>query len=254
MKRTQSKKFKYPKPFESGWVSTGSRTIDPGNTFYITVDDSGFCVKVVSGPWSVGDLFGDMEYWPKKVVWTGSSATLGQLLKQLAKANGLDHGELFDLAVEYYEECLDLRMTDYLAEEKKRAKEGEDPGSLREKWADLRGVFQIPGIPSPAIGPGCCYNGLELGFDEDGWAARLYSDAGNLPNLLIPGIFLAETFDGLFNAEMIAEEPPGHFFGPVSMDTLEDILPWTRDELAELLIEHDPLWRPFIESGGAAEN
>ena len=141
MKKTQSKKLQgelplltdgktlelppdtgYPKPFQSEWSSTGSMTIDPGQTFYITLDEDGFCARRETGLWSTDDLFDEMQYWPQTVVWTGSAARLDQLLRELAKANGLNRKQLFALVVEYYEDCLNLRITAYLAEEKKRAK------------------------------------------------------------------------------------------------------------------------------------
>jgi hypothetical protein len=101
----------------------------------------------------------------------------------------------------------------------------------------LYGGYQIPAIPSPKNPWGDRLDGLKLAFDKDGWQARLYSDSGadNCPELFIPQVWEAESFDGLFQTKDNWGE------------LLEDVPELdNRDELAKLLIRDDPRWRLLI--------
>jgi len=46
------RKRKYPRTYRSWLMSTGSRTADPGMSFYVTMNDDEFCVMEVPGVWS----------------------------------------------------------------------------------------------------------------------------------------------------------------------------------------------------------
>lgn len=229
----------YPREFESGLMGVGSLTIDSGHEFRISVDEDGFHVTRELGTIGVGDLFGEMGYWPERVAWKGSAATLGALLEPLAKAADLTLDDLTTLIVEHCEANLEQDMRAYLEAEKRAGGRIDDLRALWSKWPDLAGTNQVPGLPSPDIGPECCYNGVELELGETGWTARLcITPPDDIPEMFCPETWDADTFDGLFEAQ--------------GRDTaLGDVLPWTRDELAAVLVEDDPRWRPFVESGEA---
>jgi len=119
------------------------------------------------------------------------------------------------------------------------------------KWSTLLSSYEIPGLPTPKMGRGTCYNGLRLAFHKNGWTARLYSDADvEWSTDLSPSIWQAETFDALFDVYgeyffLDSGEPCGSS-GPYLQ--LTDRLRWNRHELAEILFQYDPRWRQFIES------
>lgn len=249
MKRMHGRKNIYPKPFQSGWMDDGSRTIDNGQCFEITVNTDGFEIRRESGPWSVSDLFGEMGYWPEKMEWTGSEATLDELLKQLGKHTRLTRRALLRPIFFELTECQELDVKGYLSDEKRAVKGGEDLSGLRKRWSALFGSHQVPGMPSPEmwvpcwktlyrgrLSPqDCCYNGLELDFNQRGWTARLYSAADDFPELFRPLIWRADTFDGLFSALD-------------DYDTEVTLyLRWPWEELATLLIEDDSRWKEFIK-------
>jgi len=240
---------KYPRPYHSELMSTGSRTIDPGCSFYVSMNDDGFCVMEVPGVWCTEDLFGELGYWPKEEVWTGSAKTLDQLLEKLAEANASNKRKVREFLVRYFEDYEDADLRDYLSEEKKATKTKGGLLALWKKWSTLLNSYEIPGLPSPKMGRGTCYNGLRLAFHKKGWTARLYSDTdGEWPSELSPTIWQAEKFDALFNVygewvDLNSGEPCG---SSGSYELLTDR--WNRDELAEILIQYDPRWRQFIES------
>lgn len=246
MKSSGNKKRKFPRPFQSGWMDDGSRTIDCGQRFELIVDNDGFTLRRYSGPWEVSDLFGELSYWPKHKVWTGSAETLDELLKQLGKRTGLSRRALLAPIIYELDECQELGIKNYLSAEKRAIKGSEDLSGLRKRWSALLGCHEVPGIPSPelwddcwatkSVSPqDCCYNGLKLDFNKRGWTARLYSDADDIPELFCPLDWHADTFDDLFSAtDDYGAEVTSY---------------WriTREELATLLIEDDSRWKEFIE-------
>lgn len=244
---TGRRKRKYPRPYLSELMYVGSRTIDNGSSFYVTMNDDGFCVMEVPGVWCPEDYFGWFSYWPKEEVWTGSAKTLDQLLEKLAEANASNKRKVREFLLQYFE--ADLRA--YLSEEKKATKTKGGLLALWEKWSTLLGSYEIPGLPSPKMGCGTRYNGLRLAFHMNGWTARLYSDAdGEWPSELSPTIWKAEKFDGLFDVYgkwfyLYSGEPCGSYEDQLLTDRA---LNWNRHELAEILIQSDPRWRQFIES------
>jgi hypothetical protein len=206
----------------------------------------------VPGVWCPEDLFGDLGYWPKEEVWTDWAKTLDQLLEKLAEANASNKRKLRAFLVRYFEddEYADLRA--YLSEEKKATKTKDGLLALWKKWSTLLGSYEIPGLPSPKMGRGTCYNGLGLAFHKNGWTAQLYSDAdGEWPSELSPTIWQAETFDGLF--DVYGEYFFLHSGEPCGSSGSDELLTdrarsWNRHKLAEILIKYDPRWYQFIES------
>jgi hypothetical protein len=228
----------FPIPFQSNKISDGSRTIDNTQSFKINVSADGFEVIRESGPWSVSDLFGEMDYWPKEVIWSsGLVATLDEVLAHLSKQTGLNRQALLRPILAELDETQDLDIVGYLADEMKAVKGNENLSGLRKRWSALEGNYRVPGIPSPEILPKhSCYNGLELYFDAQGWSAKLYSDAGDLPELFNDLVWSADTFNGLFRTT--------DAYGT----SVSEYLPWPRDELIALLIKDDPRWGKFVGS------
>ena len=235
----------YPKPFQTDWENDGSRTMDNGHRFVVTVDQDGFQITKKHGKWSRDDLFGELGYWPETEIWSNVSETLGDLLMQLAKTTQASPKKLLAAIKMEFEEYNELGISAYLKAEKRSLYDKGDLAQLREEWIILQGSHRIPAIPSPNNSWGDCIDGLELDFDSEGWTARLFSDSDNSPEILIPEQRNSTTFNGLFGATDDSGEDEGD-----SCDDADDLgdLPFTRDELAELLIEHDRRWRPFIES------
>jgi len=79
-------KIFYPKPFQTNWENDGSRTMDNGRRFVVTVNQNGFQITKKHGKWSRDDLFGELGYWPETEIWSNVSETLGDLLMQLPQA------------------------------------------------------------------------------------------------------------------------------------------------------------------------
>ena len=100
----------YPEPFESGWMSCGSRTIDNGMHFTIEVDSNGFHARKELGLWSVSDLFGEMGWWPSDQIWESKNERLLGLLEDLAPAVGVTPSALFEMVREHFVEveCIDI--------------------------------------------------------------------------------------------------------------------------------------------------
>ena len=229
-------------------MDDGSRTIDCGQCFEVIVNNDGFEVRRDSGPWPVSDLFGQMKYWPEHKVWTGSAGTLDELLKQLGKQTGLSRRALLAPIFDELDEAQELDIKGYLSDEKRTVTGSKNLSGLLKRWSALLGCHRVPGIPSPemwrhcwatynrgSVSPqDCCYNGLELDFNQSGWTARLYSDADNLPELLCPLVWSADTFDGLFSA-----------VDDYNIE-LTVYLPWTRKQLAVLLIKNDSRWSEWF--------
>ena len=61
----------------------------------------------VSGVTCPEDLFGDLGYWPKEEVWTGSEKTLDQLLEKLTEANASNKRKVREFLVRYFEDYAD---------------------------------------------------------------------------------------------------------------------------------------------------
>jgi hypothetical protein len=108
---------------------------------------------------------------------------------------------------------------------------------LLRKWPALRGQIDIPGLPSPGFGEDTLYNAVTLVCNENGWTAQLFSDEeGEWPDYFIPEIWHADEFQDLFTAKNYRDQELG------------DIMAWTSEELAGILIEYDERWRPFVEA------
>lgn len=264
----QARKVKsiYPKPFQTEWQDDGSRTIGNGHRFFVTVDQNGFAITKKHGKWSRDDLFGELGYWPETVIWSNESETLGDLLMQLAKTTQASPQKLLAAIKLEFEEYNELGISAYLKAEKRALRDKGDLAQLREEWVILKGSHQIPAIPSPNNSWGDGIDGLELDFDSEGWTARLFSDSNNSPEIFIPETRNSETFNGLFEAtddsgedeedsdeNEEGSEEDADDSGEETEDSGDDAddlgdLPFTRDELAELLIKDDRRWRRFIES------
>jgi hypothetical protein len=204
---------KFPKCFQSEWVSTGSRTIDNYQRFELTADADGFQIALENGPWQKDDLFGGMDYWPSHVIWSGNSNSISKLLMEVLRMTGLSQAELFSHLDEYFDERL-----------------GIEKPNLPEALEQLTDAHRIPAMPSPEMGSGTCYNGLELEHKGTEWIARIYSDVNDVPEIFHPSIWAAESYDELFAAT-------DHYGSELS-----DYLPWSRDEFAKLVIASDSDW------------
>lgn len=225
MKRTKGTKGSYPKAVELELLS--------GSSLLVVVNHEGFHVEKLL---STGTLFGELEYWPASVVWAGSAATLSDLLKELARERGCSGKRLLALIGGVFKEN-EQKLASYLAEEKKAAGAVSELATLRKKWLAMYGEYRIPGIPSPKNPWGDCVDGLDVNFATGGWKARLYSDSVSecCPELLIPQVWEAESFDGLFHAE---DAWGGRLEDECGIQS--------REELAELLLGDDPRWQSFI--------
>jgi len=221
---------KYPEPFESGWMDVGSRTIDLGQNFHFAVDEDGFHAQREHGIWSVQDLFGEMSYWPTLVVWSDSNERLAPLLSDAAQSCGLASDELRRLLKESFHRY-DFDINSYLDLELATSSDAESLLSTRAKFAEHFQTYQIPGLPSHEFRVGTSYAGLTLEFNQDGWTATLYGPEDE--ELFHDEFWEADTFDELLTT-------PGEYL------TLKDVLPWTRDELAAILIASDRRWEPLV--------
>jgi hypothetical protein len=235
-KKTKSKS-NYPKEFRSGMMDTGSRTIDSGHELVVTVDDGGFSASRDCGEFSTDDLFGELGYWPSEVTWTRKGPLLSELLRQLANECGLGERKLRKIVNDYFLEYEEVDLSAYMTKELKRAK---SPKSLaefhRENPFELEHT-QVPGIPSPEVGPKTFRNGLEISFHGSEWECELFSDGdGCGVELFNPQCWHADTFDELFQAT--------DDYG----SNITDSFDWDQAELAQILIDDDPRWRPFVES------
>jgi hypothetical protein len=212
----------YPEPFVSDVMSTGSMTVDNGMIFTLEVDDSGFHLQKDYGVWSVSDLFGEMNWWPTDLAWLGQNANLLGLLDALALKVGVAATELLDIVREYLEDYGgDADIQAYLTDERSQS---FSLARLRRRHAELVGNFRIPGLPSDDFEEGSSYRGLDLAFGTEGWSAILWEPSVS---------------ERLFQSDS--------WYGDTLDDVMNDSLPWTRDEFAEILVESDPLWLPFID-------
>ena len=240
MKPNPKSKSPYPKSYLTDWEDDGSMTTDNNHRFQVSIDQDGFCITKEHGVPSSEELFGDLDYWPETVAWTGAAETLDDSLTQVAKTTGVSRKKLLATIVGELEEGHELEITAYLAAEKKALKRNSDLAQLRAEWSALHGTHRIPAVPSPGNPWGDCVDGLELDFDEAGWKIRHFSDseAEDCPEIFMPEQWTSETLDGLFQAT-------NAWGGRLSDDSHFE---FTRDQLAELLIEHDPRWQTFIEA------
>ena len=101
----------YPKPFQTDWENDGSRTMDNGHRFVVTVDQDGFQITKKHGKWSRDDLFGELGYWPETQIWSNVSETLGDLLMQLAKTTQASPKKLLAAIKMEFEEYNDTAVT-----------------------------------------------------------------------------------------------------------------------------------------------
>lgn len=271
-----------PEAYETGWYSTGSRTIDPGMRFVVSASEYEVRVTRVCGPWTVEDLFHGMRYWPKGRIWQGSSRRLGNLLRHVATAAEADlervrmavlaaFGDDDDGESQADNREVPLTLREYLALEAS-ATTDEELAEVASRASSLHGQHQVPGIPSPecwseywadlappwaellALDPSghlspqdILYNALDLEFDAKGWRAVLRGDRG-MDDLFAEEIFDAEIFADVFDATAIALVPvePSGWAGYDQGYDLRTVLPVEAEELAKDLIHSDPRWRRVV--------
>ena len=211
---------KYPEPFESGWMSCGSRTIDSGMNLTLSVDDSGFHLRKECGVISVNDLFGELGWWPTRLAWEGQDASLLDLLGEVAEYVPISQSELLDIVQENIGSYRLNEIEAYIADEQSQEFSRE---SMTLRCSQLVDEFRIPGLPSDDIdSPGSRYRGLELAFGSEGWLAKLWEPDS------CDEIFLPETWDSS------------------TLDAIIQEMPWSRETVLQLLLEADPLWKHFI--------
>jgi len=230
-----------PREYESEEVSTGSRTIDPGQSITIGYDDfRGFYASRTFGALDASDLFGELNYWPKTVVWSGTADRLSRILGELLPHTGLSSSELREIVVAYLEEYRGVDAEAFLSsEEAGLTNEGFEADSGR-----LRGQHRIPAFPSYDFEPGTFYRGLELVFDENGWKATLLAPDMNderLPSRAVADEWEGDTFDELLTND--------------NEDcSLADCLAWTREEFVAELVDFDGTWRLWCALGSPTPN
>ena len=223
---------KFPKPFISKWMDDCSMTIDCGQRFHFEVDEDGFHVRRESGLWSVDDLFYQMEYWPRLVVWSDANKRLKPLLESAASASGMDYGELLSLVKSFFSNIDALDFDLYLKQEEASGDDWEVLSRTRAKHANHFEDYKIPGLTSNEFREGSCYAGLTLQFNGDGWQATLFLPEED--EMFQDDFWEAETFDEVITAN--------NDYGM----SLDGYLRWSRQELASLLIESDRRWEPFV--------
>jgi hypothetical protein len=209
----------YPAPYESDWMDSGSRTMDNGMRFTIEVDYDGFHVREESGVWTVSDLFSERGFWPTELVWGGQNPTLLGLLEDLAPAARVTGDEMMEIVRNFIENYDPDHLGAYLLDEQSGSL---SPEELRTKYAEMRSI-QIPGLPSERFEPGSRYRGLELEYGSEGWKATLREP---------------DPSDELFHPE------------DWKANTLDDAianLPFTREEIVNLLADADPRWLLFVD-------
>jgi hypothetical protein len=211
---------KYPEPFESGWMSCGSRTIDSGMNLTLSVDDSGFHLRKECGVISVNDLFGELGWWPTRLAWEGQDASLLGLLGEVAEYVPISQSELLDIVQENIGSYRLNEIEAFIADEQSQE---YSPESMKLRCSQLVDDFRIPGLPSDDIDrPGSRYRGLELAFGGEGWSGKLWE-----PNSC-DEIFLPETWD--FS----------------TLDAVIKEIPLPRETVLQDLLEADPRWKHFI--------
>ncbi len=207
-------------------------TIDNGHQFHFSVDEDGFYVRREYGLWSVGDLFGEMSYWPSLVVWSEANEKLKPLLDSASRASGMDYQELLSEVKVLFERHDSLDVDLYLNQEDAAGDDGEALSQLRAKHSQFFDEYQVPGISSDEFVEGSRYAGLTLCFDLDGWQATLLQPDDE--ELFQDEYFEAKTFDELFTAKSL--------YGT----SLEECLRYDSEELASWLVESDIRWEPFV--------
>jgi hypothetical protein len=227
---------RYPKKFKSELLSTGSMTVDPGHELHVEVNKNGFyAVRVCE--FSIDDIFGELGYWPDKVVWSRKGPLLSDLLSQLAKERGLGERKLRKIVSVYFMEYQGVDINAYMTKERKRAKSPRSLAEFHRETPFEIDFASIPAIPSPEIKPKSFQNGLEIRFRKGQWNCKLFSNSWDDEIFgSCDGSWDGDTFDELF------EKSDEKGF------TIEDYFHWDRAELARLLIEDDERWRPFVES------
>jgi N-formylglutamate amidohydrolase len=211
-----------PNEWESGYLDTGSRTMDNGQEFRISYENGAFEVVQQGGEWCWSDLA--ERYGHGDSVWSESSETLGQLLDGACEFAGLTRAQMLGISYDGdSNDSLRERLEQYLEMESSHS---EDMARLREERLKFQAELEqleFQGISSRKFGD---YGSLFLEATEDSWE-------GWISFLAIPDYHnepvssTADTFDGVYSE-------------------IEHMIPWTQEELAEILIEHDPLWARFV--------
>jgi hypothetical protein len=222
----------FPRPFVSDWFDDGSRTIDLGQQFTFEVKWDGFHAKMETGPWSVSDLFGELGYWPTKVVWNAIDERLDVLLLRAAEAANMAPEEITSTMAEYISEYEAFDLEEYLKREV--GCPSTELVQFRTSWANRLESFRLEGLPSEPFQKGTHYRGLELCLNKEGWSAVL-SEPEPDDHIFQPTFWVAGSFDGLLAAE--------DDFGWTIFDYHE----WEPEDLAAELVEDDVRWMKFLD-------
>ena len=214
----------YPPMWMSREVFTGSRTDDPGERFYLQIDANGIAAHRWSGMMDIYLYW--QAYWPKTVIWKGTSPSLDGLLRKLGREKRLGYRLLLEKLTQD-DDLYDYLLWERLPTAKRNKLKSPIDGDNRQAWRYM-------GIPSPQILKGSHFDCLEIERKQGRWTVRLFSDGREgLPDPL--------------HACVIGD----HYRYPDfnTMVTCSHLsLPWNGHKLASMLVEHDPRWRSFIDA------
>lgn len=220
----------YPRPYDSGLMAIGSRTIDNGHSFRFSVDNDGFHAVRELGSWNPDDLFNELGYWPQTVLWHDTSDSLLQLLANCACKNGYDPDLLLSMVSRAFCEYEIISSLDGLPV-------CSIPDEMTEQFSELTKGINVYGLPSEQFETGTHYNALRISIRHGLWCVKLYGETGtDVPELLIrTERWDAPTFDQLLLAD-----------GDYSR--LVDCLPWGRNDLVNILVRDDQRWGSYISN------
>lgn len=206
-------------------LSTGSRTIDADYDLEIAFDFEGLRVTKKVGELMGSDLFDELDYFPEKLVWSGSDERLHTLLENLCEERDLDPGEL---TTEVITQIGNPQFDEFLQKER-QATESSELAGLREQYRELQSEYTITGLPwdLESGGDRCA---LKLVFGDRGWEARFFEPSGNETALESEDVEETTTYDTLSDA-----------WRDIQYDVACD---W--EEFQELLVKSDPDWKKVI--------
>lgn len=212
-----------PRAFVSEEIDIQSRTVS--GTEWFTVEFDGQFSITRETETSTDEVFGELGYWPETVLWTASSSQLHELLAALAKVRDINTEAVL---ARITEEWPNVNLDPNHNAEALGNEHAIGSGSQGEMHAVQDIWVRIGGIRCPF--ERADRDGIEFLYDASAWTIKLYCDGEH------------------HNCEF---DYPEQWKGATLAETFESIeycqLPWTLDELRNLLVEHDANWRFYIQ-------